>query len=125
MTFYEQRAEKFKKERQVEHAEYLRQQEIAEQTAKAENAAARARYLAKLDGDRKAKQAEHDAEIELQLAPEKRRLQNEWLANNPNETAADFEKNWHLLKENLIEQHNAEAFEAEKQRQMESGRYSL
>jgi len=62
----------------------------------------------------------------LQLADEKRRLQNEWLANNPNQTAADFEKKaWHLLKENLIEQRRNDALSAEIQSAQASGRYSL
>lgn len=91
-----------------------------------DNAAARQRYLDKLESDRKAKQAETDDRIELSLAPEKRRLQNEWLANNPGQTAADFEtKAWHLLKENLIEQRTSELMKAELQRQAETGRYSL
>ncbi len=93
---------------------------------RSENADAKRRYLEKLEADRKAKQSETDAQTELELASEKRRLQNEWLANNPTQTPADFEKKaWHLLKENLIEQHNAASLEAEKQRQMETGRYLL
>jgi hypothetical protein len=93
---------------------------------KSDNEAARQRHLAKLDDDRKAKQAENDAQIELSLAPEKRRLQNEWLANNPNETAADFEKKaWHLLRENLIEQRSADIMNATIQSQAASGIYSL
>lgn len=91
-----------------------------------DNEAARQRHLAKLDGDRKAKQAEADAQTELQLAPEKRRLQNEWLANNPTQTAADFDKKaWHLLKENLIEQKSADIMNATIESQKASGRYSL
>jgi hypothetical protein len=91
-----------------------------------DNAETRRKYLAKIDGDRKAKQAETDAQIELSLAPEKKRLQNEWLANNPTQTAADFEKKaWHLLKENLIEQRKTEAINAEIQSQSATGRYSF
>jgi hypothetical protein len=93
---------------------------------RSDNNEARARHLNKLEAERKAKQADADAQTEAELQPEKRRLQNEWLANNPTQTAADFEKKaWHLLKENLIEQHNAASLEAEKQRQTETGRYSL
>ncbi len=89
-----------------------------------DNAEARRKYLAKLDDEKKAKQAERDAQTDLGLAPEKRRLQNEWLANNPTQTAADFEKKaWHLLKENLIEQRKTEAINAEIQSAF--GRYSL
>lgn len=93
---------------------------------RSENAEARARHLNKLDADRKAKQSDADAQTEIQLQPEKKRLQNEWLANNPTQTPADFEKKaWHLLKENLIEQHNTASLEAEKQKQTATGRYSL
>jgi hypothetical protein len=91
-----------------------------------DNAETRRKYLAKLDDEKKARQAETDAQTDLELAPEKRRLQNEWLANNPTQTAADFEKKaWHLLKENLIEQRNADSLSAEIQRQKASGGYSL
>jgi membrane carboxypeptidase/penicillin-binding protein PbpC len=91
---------------------------------KSDNAEARARRLNKLDGERIAKQSESDAQTELELAPEKRRLEREWLANNQGATAADFEKKaWHLLRVNLIERRRAEAFEAEKQRA--AGRYAL
>jgi hypothetical protein len=91
-----------------------------------DNADVRRAYLAKIDGERLAKQAEADAQVETQLQPEKKRLQNEWLANNPGATVADFEKKaWHLLKENLIEQRNGEAMNAEIQRQKQTGRYSL
>jgi hypothetical protein len=89
-----------------------------------DNAEARARYLTKLDEKRAAKQSEYDAQINAELEPEKKRLQNEWLANNPTQTAADFEKKaWHLLKENLVEQHNAASLEATKQQLLQSGRY--
>jgi hypothetical protein len=101
-----------------------RDQTLARQ--KAENAETRRNYLAKLDDEKKARQAETDAQTDLELAPEKRRLQNEWLVNNPTQTAADFEKKaWHLLKENLIEQRNADSLNAEIQRQKASGIYSL
>jgi hypothetical protein len=91
-----------------------------------ENAEIRRKYLAKIDRDRNAKKAEAEADAEIELQSEKKRLQNEWLANNPTQTAADFEKKaWHLLKENLIEQRNADTLDAEIQRQKQSGRYSF
>ncbi len=80
---------------------------------KRNNEAARASHLNNLETQRKAKQAEADAQIDLELEPEKRRLQNEWLANHPGQTAADFERSaWGLLKANLIEQRNAKIMEA-------------
>ena len=89
-----------------------------------DNAEAGRKYRATLEAAKAEREREHDAQIDRELEPQKQRLKREWLANNPNQTAADFEKKaWHLLKENLIEQRNAEAFEAEKQRA--AGRYSL
>ncbi len=108
------------------HGLWVQQRDDVLARQRSDNAEARRKYLAKLDDDRKAKQAETDAQIELSLAPEKKRLQNEWLANNPTQTSADFEKKaWHLLKENLIEQQKAASLEAEIQRQTSTGRYSL
>ncbi len=93
---------------------------------RSDNNEARARYNTKLEAERAAKKADADAQTEIALAPEKRRLQNEWLANNPAQTAADFEKKaWHLLKENLIEQRKTEAISAEIQSQSATDRYSL
>jgi hypothetical protein len=90
-----------------------------------ENTEARRKYLDGLESARAEKQRENDAQTEAELAPERRRLQNEWLANNPTQTVTDFEKKaWHLLKENLIEQRNADAFRAEIQRQTASGRFN-
>ncbi len=91
---------------------------------RSDNAEARRQRLAGLERQRKAKQAETDAEIDLELAPEKRRLQNDWLANNPDLTEADFEKKtWQHLRANLIEQRKTEAINAKIQ--SASGRYSL
>jgi hypothetical protein len=91
-----------------------------------DNAAVRRVYLDGLKAAKAEKRAEHDAEIDIQLQPEKKRLQNEWLANNPDETPATFErKAWHLLRENLIEQRQSESFQAELKAQLSTGRYSL
>jgi hypothetical protein len=92
---------------------------------RSDNAEARAGHHAKLEADRKAKQTETDAQTELELASEKRRLQNEWLANNPTQTPADFASVWHLLKENLLEQKKIEAMNAEIESQSATGRYLL
>jgi hypothetical protein len=102
----------------------VRDRTIARQQS--DNAEAGRKYQAKLEAAKAEKQRERDAAIDLELAPEKRRLQNEWLANNPTQTAADFEsKAWHLLKENLIEQKSADIMNAEIQSQAATGRYSL
>ncbi len=84
----------------------------------------RRKYLAGLAAEKTAKQAERDKQIDTELEPTKQTLMREWLANNPNETAADFEKKaWQHLRTNLVEQRNNEAFELERQRA--SVRYSL
>ncbi len=88
------------------------------QRQQAENSELRRKYLAGLEAAKAERQRERDAEIDLELAPTKKRLQNEWLANNPTQTVTDFEKKaWHLLKENLLEQHNADSLDAEVERQ--------
>jgi hypothetical protein len=90
------------------------------------NDATRAKYLAGLAAEKAAKQSERDAQVDAGLEPTKQTLMREWLANNPNETAADFEKKaWQHLRANIIEQRNSEAFEAELQSQRATGRYSL
>jgi hypothetical protein len=90
----------------------------------ANNDETRRKYLAGLENEKAAKQAERDKQNDIELEPTKQTLMREWLANNPNETAADFEKKaWQHLRTNLIEQRNNEAFELERQRA--SVRYSL
>jgi hypothetical protein len=64
--------------------------------------------------------------IDAGLEPQKQFLNREWLANNPTETPAGFEKKaWHLLKENLIAQRNAEVLNANLKAARASERYSL
>jgi hypothetical protein len=93
---------------------------------KAHAEAGKRKRTAEREAERLTAQAKLDAEVELSLAPEKKRLQNQWLVNNLTRTPSDFEKKvWHLLKENLFEQRKNEAFEAELQSQRASGRYSL
>jgi preprotein translocase subunit SecD len=97
----------------------VRDQTLARQQS--QNSELRRKYLAGLESARAEKQRERDEEIDLELAPTKKRLQNQWLVDNPTQTASDFEKKaWHLLKENLIEQHNADSLSAEVQRQKAS-----
>jgi septum formation inhibitor MinC len=93
---------------------------------KSDNAEAGRKYRATLEAAKAEKQREYDAEIDRELEPQKQRLMREWLANNPNFTATDFEKKaWHLLKANLIEQRTARIFENDIRQMQETGRYSL
>jgi hypothetical protein len=92
----------------------------------ASNAELRRKRLAGLEAAKAEKQSERDAEIDRELEPQKIRLRNEWLANNPTLTAADFEsKAWHLLKTNLIEQGETDNQEAVRNSLLKSGRYAL
>jgi hypothetical protein len=84
------------------------------------------KYLAGLEAEKAAKQAERDKQVDIELEPTKQTLMRGWLANNPNETAADFEKKaWIHLRENLIEQRKVDALSAEIIAARATGRYSL
>jgi hypothetical protein len=72
------------------------------------------KHHAELERMRLADQAKADAEIELELAADKRRLQNQWLVDHPGKTEADFNQQaWHLLKSNLIAERDAAQMEVE------------
>ncbi len=91
-----------------------------------DNAEAGRKYRATLQTAKAEKRREYDAEIDRELEPQKQRLKREWLANNPNQTPADFEKKaWAFLKGNLIEQREAAKMEHTKRQLSASGRYSL
>jgi hypothetical protein len=108
------------------HSLWLVEKERVLAHQRADNAEIRRKYLAGLEEKKAAKQREDDAAIDAELANEKRRLQNEWLANNPSFTADDFErKAWVLLRENLLEERRTAALNAEIEACRASGRYSL
>ncbi len=91
-----------------------------------ENAELRRKRLAGLEAAKAEKQSERDAVIDRELEPQKIRLRNEWLANNPNLTPTDFEsKAWHLLKANLIEQGETDNQETVRNSLLKTGRYAL
>lgn len=111
----------FEKRRQAglstDHETWQKQREAALLRQKVDNAATRREYLAGVEAKRADEQARYEREIEASLEPEKTRLKNEWLANNPTLTAADFEREtWHLLKANLIAERDAAQMEAEMQK---------
>jgi septum formation inhibitor MinC len=119
-------AQRLKAKLPNDHRLWQQQRDRVLARQQSDNAAAGRKYRASLEAEKAEKRREKDAEIDRELEPQKQRLMREWLANNPDQTAADFEKKaWHLLKENLIERAKAEAFEAESKRQSASGRYSL
>lgn len=68
------------------------------------NERARAIYLADLAAREAEKAAAADARIDAALAPERVRLEREWLADHPEATAADFAaRAWPHLRANLLE----------------------
>lgn len=70
-----------------------------------ENAELRRKYLAGLEAAKAEKQAEHGREIDQSLEAKKQRLMRQWMADNPDKTAADFDKlAWTYLRQNLVEQ---------------------
>ncbi len=102
--------------------EQVRDRTLARQQS--ENAELRRKYLDGLEAAKAERQREHDAEIDRELEPQKQRLMREWLANNPNFTAQDFEsKAWVHLRENLLKQRENDSMNAEIQRL--AGRYSF
>ncbi len=110
----------------TDHPLWLTERDNVLARQQSDNAESRRKYLANLESARKAKKAETDAELDRQLEPQKQMLMREWLANNPNFSASDFEKKaWIYLRENLIEQRKAGAVNAELLAQQATGRYTL
>jgi hypothetical protein len=101
-----------------------RDQTLARQQS--ENAEVRRKYLANLQAAKAEKQREYDAELDSELEPQKQKLRREWLANNPNFTATDFEKKaWIHLRKNLLEEREQAALDANIRSAKATGRYSL
>ncbi len=89
-----------------------------------DNATARNQRLSQEQAARDARARELDRELDRELEPQKLRLKRDWLANNPTFTEADFEsKAWTHLRANLVEEREANAANAEIERQLSSGRY--
>ncbi len=93
---------------------------------KSDNDATRASYLQDLENKKAERQHTDDAEIDRQLEPQKQTLMREWRANHPGKTTDDFNKPaWIHLRQNLIEQGNADAMNAQINSLKSSGRYSV
>ncbi len=108
------------------HDRWRQEKEAVLSRWQSENDATRREYLAGLEAAKAEKQSQHDREIDAELEPAKQTLMRGWLANNPDQTPADFEKKaWQHLRANLIEQRKADAFDAELRAAKASGRYSL
>jgi hypothetical protein len=87
------------------HADWIEARDLALANQKAHAAKTKQKHLAALEGDRKASETDSERRLETELEPEKRRLQNQWLADHPGKTVDDFNKEaWHLLRANLLEE---------------------
>jgi hypothetical protein len=100
-------------EREATEAEEARQQV---ERVRAEDEA-RQRHLAKLEAERAALRAAHQAELEREIAPERERAMRSWLADHAGKTEQDFTRDaWPHLRLNVLaerEQRIAEANRAE------------
>ncbi len=113
--------------------EFVRRREADEAAAEAqrqadtaENERLRDRYLAGLAAQRAADEAANNARLEAALAPERDRLERQWVADHPGHSAEDFRRHaWPQLRQNLGDQRAGEHLEAEKAALARSGRYGL
>ena len=88
------------------------------------NAAAGRAWQAKLQAERDAKQAEHDARIEAELQPIKERERRQWLIDHPDKDEKTFEARvWPLIKANLIEDRQKMMVQMATERLRRTGRY--
>ena len=113
--------------------EFVRRREADEAAAEAqrqadaaENERLRNNYLAGLAAKRAADAAENEARLEAALAPQRDRLEREWLANHPDHSPEDFRRRaWPQLRQNLGDERAAEHFEEQKAALRRSGAYGL
>ncbi|MEJ7862360.1 MAG: hypothetical protein WKF90_12085 [Pyrinomonadaceae bacterium] len=105
----------------MDHESWEQARDSALWRQKAHAESGKRQRTADLEAERLAEKAKADASVELELAADKKRLQNQWLVDHPGKTEADFNKEaWHLLKENLIAERDAAQMEVE----MEAARAS-
>jgi hypothetical protein len=120
--FYKWQASRFVDKLPMDHESWEKARDSALWRQKAHAAAGKRNRTADLEAERLAEKAKSDASVELELAADKRRLQNQWLADHPGKTEAAFNREaWHLLKENLI----AERADAQMQIEMQEARASM
>jgi hypothetical protein len=104
------------------HDEWVSHKQYNESESRRLNDEAKQRRRARVEAELRADKAQTQQTVELELAADKKRLQNQWLVNNPTQTPADFEKKaWHLLKENLV----AERSDAQMEAEMRSARAEM
>jgi hypothetical protein len=107
--------EQYRRERE----QWERQQAADLDAARAQNQKARDAYLKGLEDEKTEKAARDLAALDAELAPDRTRLQREWLAINTGKTEQDFLRHaWPHLRANLVEQrehdHEQELYERTK-----------
>ena len=108
----------------ADHDLWQRERDAVLSRQRYDNDAARQQYLSKLEAEKEEKRREYELKIDAELEPQKQRLKHDWLANNPSFSEADFEsKAWVYLRQNLLEEREANAANAEIERQLSTGRY--
>ena len=91
---------------------------------RAENDAARRRYLDGLAAEKRADQERRDAELDAALSPRKTRERHRWLAEHPDKTAADFDQVWRQhLRPVAVEELEAETAGRAAAELVRTGRY--
>jgi ATPase subunit of ABC transporter with duplicated ATPase domains len=120
MTLYSDAVKQRAQER-----EKLERVQAAEQAERDKsNAKTRQEFLAALAEKKAQAHAKSQAEVDLQLEPEKNRVRNSWLANHPRENSDDFEEVWKKhLRENAFQDLSRQIDEQIKARLRASGDY--
>jgi len=113
--------------------EFVRRREADEAAAEAqrqadaaENERLRNNYLAGLAAQRAADEAANNDRLEAALAPERTRLERQWLADHPGHSPEDFRRRaWPQLRANLGDERAAQHLEAQKAALRRTGAYDL
>jgi len=115
-------SQEFTKARELAQAEERRRLEEQREA----NAAARASYLAQLEGERAQQVKRSEQRLDAELEPVKTAKRREWLSQHPDQDAPTFERVWRdHLRAAAVEELNALAFEATKRGFLASGRYQF
>ena len=103
----ERRAFDEQKDRELQE-QIARQEREAQEHERAKEESRR-RWALKLETDREEQQRASEARLEEELAPDKARIQREWLANHPGKTPAEFDRfAWPQIRLNLVEDRRRE-----------------
>jgi hypothetical protein len=108
----------------TDHDLWKKERDYAQLERHMSNNEAQRKHLAGLQEKRDAEERAIERAIDAEIEPQKQRLKRDWLANNPTFSESDFEsKAWIHLRQNLLEDREANAANAEIKRQLSTGRY--